>query len=172
MKRKEYEQRLESLEREIAALKQETVDDESTPKPPHPRWMPVFNETYYLICRDASILSFNWDCGNIDTGLFTAANVYKSREAAEFDAERRKVLAEMHEWAGNWDDPWKISCDSYRVEAVRDILRDITFGEMRFATREDAENCIKAVGEDRLKKYYFRIGDNKIPMSDCCCCSS
>ncbi len=171
MTSKEYEQRLEALEREIAALKRENVEDGATPKPPHPRWKPVFNETYYLISRDASILSFNWDCGSIDTGLFAAANVYKSEDDAKFAAERWKVLAEIREWAGTWDDLWKLSCDGYRVQVVRDLLKDITYGEMRFATREDAENCIKAVGEDRLKTYYFRIRNNKIPMPDCCCCS-
>ena len=35
----------------------------------------------------------------------------------------------------------------------------VSFGEMRFATQEDAENCTQAVGEGRIKKYYFGIKD-------------
>lgn len=163
MTSKEYEQRLEALEREIAALKQENVEDGSEkPMPPHPRWRPVFNEEYYFVCRDASILSFNWDCGNIDTGLFAAANVYKSRDAAEFDAERRKVLAEIREWSGNWDDPWRIVYTPPFIVPMEAALKRCSAGELRFATKADAENCIKAVGEDRLIKYYFGVRDHEI----------
>lgn len=163
IKRSEYEQRLEALEREIAALKPENVENGATPKPPHPRWMPVFNEEYYLISRDGGILSFNWDGGSIDTELFAAANVYKSEDDAKFAAERWKVLAQMREWTGKWNDPWEINYTPPMIAPMRVYVDDCSGGELRFATREDAENCIKAVGRNRLIKYYFGVRDHEIP---------
>lgn len=164
MTSKEYEQRLEALEQGIAALRQETVEDEPMPRPPHPRWRPILNETYYLIGRDASILSFCWDEGNIDTGLFAAANVYKSIDDAKFAVERWKVLAEMRMWAGNWNDPFAINMNADYILGVECLsYPNDSFGELRFATAGDALNCIKTVGEDRLIKYYFGVRDHEIP---------
>ena len=163
MTRKEYEQRLEALEREIAALKLENVEDGVTPEPPHPRWRPAYGEKYYFINRNANISSFLWDGGYPDTEIFAFGNVYKSIDAAEYAAEYYKVLAEMREWAGKWNDPWIIIYDSFKVEAIPIYGKDVTFGELRFASEKDAENCIKAVGKDRMIKYYFGVRDHEIP---------
>jgi hypothetical protein len=32
-------------------------------------------------------------------------------------------------------------------------------GEIYFKSKEDAEACIKSVGEDRIKKFYLRINN-------------
>ena len=160
MTRKEYEQRLETLEREIAALRWENVEDGSTPKPPHPRWKPKKGEEYHVICN--ALGTYLWDNDISDNYYYNSGNVFETRDAADFVLERMKVLAQMCEWSGNWDDPWKMNCDGYRVDVVRDIYKEITYGEIRFATREDAENCIKAVGEERLIKYYFGVHDHEI----------
>ena len=83
---------------------------------------------------------------------------------AEFAIERLKVLAEMREWAGDWDDVFVLTYMGSEdiVRACTVVSFRNTFGEMRFATKEDALNCIKAVGEDRIKKYYFMIPEEEI----------
>lgn len=74
---------------------------------------------------------------------------------------------ECFEWAGKWNDPYRILYIDGRVEPEMVFVgRCISYGEIRFATEADAINCIKAVGEDRLKKYYFGI-----PIDDGCCTS-
>lgn len=164
MTNKEYEQRLEALEREIAALRQEVVEDGVTPKPPHPRWKPEEEEQYYTINVGYACAGLNyWDCDTLDGDIYSLGFVFKTEAEAEFAIERLKVLAEMREWAGKWDDPWVMIYDGWSPKAILIHAPDVTFGELRFATREDAEGCIKAVGKDRLIKYYFGVRDHEIP---------
>lgn len=162
MNRKEYEQRLEALEREIAALKRENVEDGSE-RPPHPKPEPKQGQIYYSIENNGKAYSRTWTDTEWDSERLALCNVFRTRDAAEYAAEYYKVLGEIREWAGNWNDPWKMSCDSYKVEAIKDYIICVTCGEIRFATESDAKNCIKAVGKDRLIKYYFGVRGHEIP---------
>lgn len=161
MNRKEYEQRLEALEREIAALKRENVEDGSE-RPPHPKPEPKQGQIYYSIENNGKAYSRTWTDTEWDSERLALCNVFRTRDAAEYAAEYYKVLAEMREWAGIWDDPWVMIYDGWSPKAISIHAPDVTFGELRFATREDAEGCIKAVGKDRLKKYYFGVRDHEI----------
>lgn len=163
MTSKEYEQRLEALEREIAALRQETVEGGATLKPPHPRWKPEEGEYYYWFTGQGTPSQDKWIASACDRDLYNIGNVFFDLKTAEFAAERLKVLAEMREWAGQYNDPWKLISDGKIVDVSPLYNSDVLSGEMRFATQYDARNCIKAVGEDRLIKYYFGVRDHEIP---------
>ena len=161
MIRKEYEHKLEALEREIAALEREAVEDE--PKPPHQR--PEMNrgdKNYYINVYGGTSssmwLNTEWDLRRLHIG-----NVFLTEEAAKYAEEYFKIRGEMREWAGNWNDPYELSYDGCEVEAIQDCMKCVTYGELRFASENDAENCIKAVGKDRLIKYYFGVRDHEIP---------
>lgn len=162
MTSKEYKQRLESLEREIAALRLEAVE-EGSGKPPHQRPKLNCREKYYYIEHDGVTFGYYWNNTDLDFGRLRIGNVFRTDDAAKYAAERLKVLAEMREWAGEWNDPWVMIYDSFKVEAIPVYGKDVTFGELRFASEKDAENCIKAVGKDRLIKYYFGVRDHEIP---------
>ena len=84
-----------------------------------------------------------------------------TEEAAEYAAEYYKVLAEMREWAGEWNDPWAIVYSPPMLAPMNLHVAECSEGELRFATREDAKNCIDAVGRDRLIKYYFGVRDHE-----------
>lgn len=162
MTREEYEQRLEALEREIADLKRENVEDGLTP--PHQRPELKRRDQYYYVASDGTVLSLAWTNSLIDCSLRDFCNVFRTYDAAKYAAEYYKVLAEMHEWAGKWDDSWRIVYTPPFIVPMDVALKTCSAGEMRFATREDAENCIKAVGKDRLIKYYFGVRDHEIPV--------
>ena len=162
MTHKEYEQRLEELEREIAALKRETVEDEPE-LPPHPKPEIRLHQEYYYVSPYGEIIYTKYDGARTEKMMRDIGNVFLAEEAAKYAAEYYKVLAEMREWAGKWNDPWIIIYDSFKVEAIPVYGKDVTFGELRFASEKDAEGCIKAVGKDRLKKYYFEVRDHEIP---------
>ena len=88
--------------------------------------------------------------------------MFKTEAEAEFAIERLKVIAEMREWAGNWNDRYAISVDPCDKKLkVLDRILLWSNGDMRFATEKDAKNCLKAVGEDRIKKYYFMIPEGE-----------
>lgn len=135
------------------------------PKPPHPRWKPKQDENYFMITTDGSIYCWRGCCGS-ETYRYKSGNVFRTKAEAEFIAERLKVLAEMREWAGNNYDGAYI----YYHRPSDDILtswgNDSTccFGDIHFKCVDDAENCIKAVGKERLKKYYFCVPE----VRECC----
>lgn len=159
----ELEDRLSAAEAELRALKAEKSEDDP-PKPPHQRPYLENNQTYFYVDVKSEVSDAQWLSDLFDLGAYKIGNVFPTAEAAEFAAERLKVLAEMREWAGIWDDPWVMIYDGWSPKAISIHAPDVTFGELRFATREDAEGCIKAVGKDRLKKYYFGIPED----SGCC----
>jgi hypothetical protein len=145
------------LKAQIAELK---ALREELPKPPHPRWMPMNDEHYWYI-NDVP-LSATWNNDICDINWYEFGNVFKTKEAAKFAVERLKVLAEMREWAGKWHDQYTITINHFdlTLEVLnRGVLR--ANGEMRFATEEDAHNCVEAVGADRIKKYYFMIPEEE-----------
>lgn len=148
------------LKAQIAELK---ALREELPKPPHPRWKPERDEHYYTIDIGGACAGWEtWDSDNFDGDIYSLGFVYKTDAETEFAIERLKVIAEMREWAGRWNDGYTISVDSCDNTKIDVFDRRILWpsGEMRFASRKDAENCIKAVGEDRIKKYYFMIPED------------
>jgi len=163
MKRSEYEQRLEALEREIAALKRETVEDEPE-LPPHQRPEIRLHQKYYYVAPYGEIIYTKYDGARTEKMMRDIGNVFLAEEAAEYAVEYFKVLSEMREWAGNWDDPWRIAYDNGDIKASPVFMYNvISYGDIRFATEANAKNCIKAVGKDRLIKYYFGVRDHEIP---------
>lgn len=164
MTRKEYESRLAELQTQIDELKNTEIEEK--PKPPHPRWKPKRDEHYYTINVGCACAGWNtWDSDNLDGDIYSLGFVFKTEAETEFAIERLKVIAEMREWAGKWNDPYDIVYVRLLTQESRilvdDRLRTLSHGEMRFATKEDAENCIKAVGEERLKKYYFMVMEDE-----------
>lgn len=148
------------LKAQIAELK---AQREEPPIPPHKR--PEMNrgeKNYYINfyggTSSSMWLNTEWDLWRLHIG-----NVFLTEEAAKYAEEFIKVLDEMREWAGQYNDPWKLISDGKIVDVSPLYNSDVLSGEMRFATLYDARNCIKAVGEDRLIKYYFGVRDHEIP---------
>ena len=158
----ELEKKLTELEDLHAELKAQIAElkerGERKPKPPHPRWKPAFPEKYYSIFHNGLPVLENWSGYSNDEREYEIGNIFRTRTEAEFEAERLKVLAEMREWAGDYNDGYSLVYDvgKERVCYVPASER-LVYGEMRFTTEEDAEGCIEAVGVDRIKKYYFMI---------------
>lgn len=155
---------IEIQKKDLCEMEKQLLDivneKEETLNPPHKMWKPEFQETYHHAADSESTYTFvndYIDCIRYDLGL-----MYKTKEEAQEEAERLKTLKEMREWAGKWDDPWRIVYIANNIRAVSVYSgKGVTYGELRFACQDDAENCIRVIGEDRIKKYYFRIPDNE-----------
>lgn len=150
-KQDELDRRFEELKKAFAELNVEPV------KPPHPRWKPGYKETYCYINQSGGVYCNTWYEDEIDTGGHAIGNIFQSEDDTEFAAERLKVLAEMKEWMGNIDDRYEIGYNKYYGVAVYEADNPYLTGNLRFASYDDADNCIKAVGEERIKKYYFGV---------------
>ena len=107
MTREEYEAKLTELERQLAELKNTEIE-EDIPQPPHPMWKPEEDGQYWYISEYGTTLKFIWYGDEDDDHKFKFGNLYKTKEEADYAAERMKVLAEMREWAGKWDDDYTI----------------------------------------------------------------
>lgn len=167
MTRQEKQNRIDTLKRLLEETEGITADEDtenSMATPPHPRYKPRLTEGYYTLGSNgliSPIVSFE---ENISTDyMYESGNIFHTDKEAYFVKERLKVLAEMREWAGNWNDLWVLLYVGPDKAILPEIVvnGEFTRGEMRFATREDAENCIRAVGADRIIKYYFKISQEE-----------
>lgn len=160
MEKKDVIKKLKNLLDELEAEEdpEEKTMEITLPKPPHPRWKLEFKQKYYVISTSGHPIETYWAGCLDDLNEYAIGNLFIDKQAAEFAIERLKVLAEMREWAGKWDDEFTIRYDNdHGIETYFHVFPFKSYGEMRFATKEDAINCINAVGEDRIKKYYFMI---------------
>lgn len=139
-------------------------DAPKSPTPPHPMWKPVEGEYYYMMMGSGIASEWIWH-GDNDDGTcirrYSIGNVFKTKEEVEFAAKRLKVLAEMREWSGKWDAPVILAYNMYSGEIGTQHSACICDGAIRFATVYDATECIKAVGKERIKKYYFMVPEDE-----------
>ena len=157
----EMQSNLESLKSDIKEIKL----CEKRSSAPHKRSEPGDGEYYYILNLDTNRIysRLRWCNDPADIVRFEHGAIYRTPVDAEFAAERMKVLTEMREWAGNWNDKFVLlyRSDKDAVSAESIVPSCDTFGEMRFATHDDAAHCIDTVGEDRIRKYYFMIPTNE-----------
>ena len=116
-------------------------------------------ETYYNIRPDGYIRTqhFNsiYDCDTRDMG-----NALLTKEEAEFEVERLKILAIMKKYSRPFkkeDENWSIYFDETENFITYYVWGHINFSVPIFESREMAQKVVEEIGEDRLKKYYFRL---------------
>ena len=128
---------------------------------------PKYGDKYYFIDGDEVCESF-WYDDEIDRKRLSIGNCFKTREEAEFEVERLRVLHEMKKFAEPKDYKWDsfnehhyIYCRFLNNNNFVEIgnINSCKSDEIYFKSKEDAKACIEAVGEDRIKKYYLRIED-------------
>lgn len=144
------------LKTQIAELKAQNKEKLT---PPHPRWEPHSYEHYYFYDSTGAVDAKIWCFEPGDIDRYILGNVFMQRSDAEFAVERLKVLAQMRKWAGHNYDGAYIYYHKPSDEIMIDWDGDSTncHGDIRFKCVDDALNCIKSVGKDRIKKYYFGI---------------
>lgn len=131
---------------------------EKANKPKPKLWKPNDKEIYYLICEGGMVVETRNSNHHCDRARFSMGNCFRTEEEAEFALERLKVIQKLREFAcEKLDDDhikWYLYlkhgcvCTSWLVSLQ---------GDLCFQTAQDAEAAIKAVGEERIKKYYFGI---------------
>ena len=129
--------------------------------------IPEDGEKYWVISSDGQQLSkYTW-CGDyFEYGLLAIGNCFKTREEAEFEVERLKVIKELKDYALehneseiDWKnkEKWYIYYD-YPCSAVFSAWTyKMGLNTVYFTSSEIADNAIKSIGKNRLKKYYFEI---------------
>lgn len=134
------------------------------------RWKSKNYEYYYYIRMTGNIDCFTWNGGNIDTFLYLTNNCFKTGEEAEFHLEKLKVYHELQLFADehnekiDWNNikqtKYVFLFDYKDNKIIHDTSRFLRrMGSIYFSSKELAEQAIKKVGEDRIKKYLFGVED-------------
>jgi len=129
-------------------------------------WKPKRNDKYWAINEFGTASDFFWADDDSDSRAYAIGGCFPTREAAEFEAERRKVNAELQrlaEEAGGVDwlnDTQKVCIDYDRKNDFFSVSHRATSriqGAIYFPSDEAARAAIVAVGEARLKTYLFNV---------------
>ena len=116
-------------------------------------------EEYYRLYHNGAIILCAFS-SSIDRLFRYLGNAFLTKEEAEFELERRKIEAIMRKYSK----PFKYGESDYCIEYYHNnntlnICRysAINYGIPYFKTIEIAEKVIEEIGEDRLRKYWFRV---------------
>ncbi len=163
MNKKKIKNKIKEAKEQITEL-QETINNlEEQLNKTEGRWIPERNEQYYYIDSDGeAIRSYN-DDGTYYKNIISIGNCFKTKEEAEFEVERLKVIAELKEFAfePNWEDRnqnnYTITYSHSMNEIGYCISHWIQRDSIYFETKEIMEKAIEKVGENRIKKYIFGV---------------
>lgn len=154
----EAEKQIQDIREELDKLDKIEIEPESR------RWKPKCGQRYYYITPDGRIFNDLWVGNRYDLLKFAIGNCFETKEEAEFEVERLKVIAELKEFAEPNDSPWDGCKSHYHIGCCGDTKHIEISGNLiyrlptiYFESREKAEEAIKAVGEDRIKKYCLRV---------------
>lgn len=113
---------------------------------------------YYVLWTDGHI-DANDFISHLDEKKRDMGNAFLTREEAEFELERRKIEAIMRKYSRPFEhdeDNWYIEYSHYSKHIGIDALYEYDCGIIYFESEEIARDVINKIGEDRLKKYWFR----------------
>ena len=146
-KREEFRQ---SLNEEVAQMtKRKTVWDLKTKD----------EEEYYRLYHNGAIIISAFS-SSIDRLFRYLGNAFLTKEEAEFMKERRSIEGIMRKYSK----PFKFNKHNYYLvynyynESVNiESYGVFNYGVPCFETKEITQQVINEIGEDRLKKYWFRV---------------
>lgn len=142
-------------------------------KPKSKVWAPKDGEMYHFLQSDGYIDVKAYRKDNVyDNKRFNLGNYFKTYEEAEFARERLKVIAELKRFAIdnneaelNWHDSsqtkWCIGYNYLKNRIEFKLLYRYQTNNIYFSSAEVAQKAIDTIGEDRIKKYYVGITDER-----------
>lgn len=155
MNRKEYEERIAKLEKELKELKETEIEDDEFPR---------LGEQYWFVETDGYVVYAYWDDNTTSDYRKDFIRIFKTKKECERYLEIQKAFKEeSKKFKPNWQD---CTQDKYYLyyDYDRDNIEIILAWSNRVATlhfesREALEELISRFGEEDVKKYYFGIED-------------
>lgn len=153
---------LEEAKAKIAEIEKKIEKEQEKEK--GRRWKPQEGDIYWFISNSGLVGSSQWDNHYIDRERYLIGNCFKTKEDAEFAAEKLKVIAELKEFAESKDVVWDgtkshclITWDFWEGGISVKSICTYKGNDIYFSTRKDAEKAIAEVGKERVKKYYLQV---------------
>lgn len=123
---------------------------------------PQEGDDYYFLTSDDCIEEESWYGDEFDCFRYDVGNMFRTEEEAEWYREHLKVCAELRRMAdGNvGDGHWHEIVYNAQFDVITTCEHiNYGFAPYNFATKDSAQKAIDTIGEERLKKYWFRVED-------------
>lgn len=153
MNRKEYEERIAKLEKELNELKEVKIEDDEFPK---------YGQAYWFVDSMGNIFDDYWHNVEGDNYRKDFLRIFKTKKECERYSEIQKAFKEE---SGKFEPNWK-DCTQDKCYLFYDYDRDSIgiswawsnrVATLYFESREVLEELISRFGEEDIKKYYFGI---------------
>ena len=125
-----------------------------------------YGDRYFFLNASGIVQRETWNNESIDFNRERIGNTFLTIEDAEFVKERLKVIAELKKYAKEFsDEEWEkqdlpkhyLYFDSEDHVISIGYVCYLKINDIYFESKEKAQEAIKAVGEDRIKKYYLGV---------------
>lgn len=133
-------------------------------------WKPEYSELYFCVSGYGIVGDKTWKNDYVDNGYYGIGNCFKTKEEAEFALEKTKVEAKLcrfaeknNEYEIDWKDEdqekWYLFYSYNDKRVWFDSVCRHKMSNIYFSSKEIAKQAVDNIGEERLKKYYFRVED-------------
>ena len=123
-------------------------------------------DVYYFLTSYGYVMKTVWVNADADNEKLSIGNAFLTEEDAEFAREHLKVITELKKYAKEFsDEEWSnptipkyviyLSSQDYRMDITSHY--SVRYPFLYFESKEKAQEAIDAVGEERIKKYYFGV---------------
>lgn len=153
MNRKEYEERIAKIEKELDELKEVEIEDDEFPR---------LGEQYWFVDSAGNVFGDCWYDSMVDNCRKDFLRIFKTKKECERYLEIKKAFKdESKNFEPNWKDGSQNKYYLYydHDENSVEISWNTWCGQavLYFESREVLEELIARFGEEDIKKYYFGI---------------
>ncbi len=142
------------------------IDDDGnvTLKEPNGRWLPKWGEKYWYLDSTGCVRDTVWQSGVLEGERHEIGNIFTTKDKAEEAVERLKIRDELLDCGGKESHELKGGSMAAIYVGFPDGL-DVDAGiqpgtgEIGFKSKEEAWHAIEKIGEKRILKYMFGIGE-------------
>ena len=137
-------------------------------------WKSEMWQEYYQIDWDGRVFDMTYDDTSGDRGAIGIGNCFQTKKQAEFMAEKLRVIHELKTFAVennekeiDWNDvnQTKYYLGMFQSDKIIAVFSTYkwcyTPFNIYFTSEEIAKKAIETIGEERLKKYYFGMEDER-----------
>ena len=145
---------IKSLKQRIAELESQVDEEQAFPK---------YKDFYWGVNAKGKVFCDTWEGFKFEKDMLSIGNVYQTENEAVLAVEKLKVKAELRKFSKPFEDDisdWYIFYDTESQRIYTDSrMYCQTQGAIYFESEQVAQQAIKSVGEERIKKYIFGVED-------------
>lgn len=130
---------------------------------------PAHRQEYFYIDTEGDVSDQKWEDDGYDNICYELGNCFGTRKQAEFALEKQKVYIKLKryalehnedvfDWRDGYQRKYYIYCECEELGiSYTEYLR--VPSNIYFTSPIIAQKAIKEIGEDRIKKYLFGVGE-------------